>query len=223
MVSHELNIGRLLPYSQVNGPGSRFVIWLQGCDRRCPGCVNRELWSHAPNQLLSVKNLYEQIMTTPGIEGVTYSGGEPFQQAEGLYALSVLLKEAGLTILSYSGYTYQELLTSPNQHVSALLSTLGMLIDGPFVQAQAAALLWRGSKNQQVRFLSERYKDYETLVHRTAQDMEFVLNENGLGLTGNFDENLLQKITDKLQQDYGIVLTRNNRNFSSTQKGQFDV
>ncbi len=206
-----LNVGRILPQSKVNGPGTRFVIWLQGCRLRCPGCVNHELWPHEPKQLLSVRQLYEQIVAIPDVEGVTYSGGEPFEQAEGLDALSLMLKEAGLGVLSYSGYTYEELAASSDRHISGLLLALDILIDGPFEREQAAPLLWRGSRNQQVRFFTERYAEYASQIDNEEVEMEFVLNEGGLGVTGNFDEKLLQKIAEKLQQDYGVIFTSENR------------
>ena len=166
------------------------------------------MWPHEPKQLISVQQLYERILATPGIEGVTYSGGEPFEQAEGLHVLSVLLQEAGLTLMSYSGYTHQELAASKDRHICGLLATLDILVDGPFVQEQAAALLWRGSRNQQVRFFTERYREYEARVNCAELAVEFEVTEGGLGVTGNFDEKLLQKITEKLQQDYGIALTK---------------
>ncbi len=206
-----LNIGRLLPKSQVNGPGVRFVIWLQGCSLHCSGCINQEFWSQEPNQLMSVQELYEQIISTPGIEGVTYSGGEPFEQAEGLCSLSRLLREANLTIMAYSGYTYQELINRHDRHISELLFMLDILLDGRFEIENAAPLLWRGSHNQQVHFLTARYKQYEEQVNREGVEMEFSFAGTECFVTGNFNQELLQKIREKLREDYGVVLSESHK------------
>jgi len=80
-----LNVGKIVKRSRVNGPGQRFTIWMQGCTLRCKGCINKELWSKEPNQLIKVSDLFKRILNTPDIEGVTYTGGEPFEQAEALY------------------------------------------------------------------------------------------------------------------------------------------
>ena len=95
-----LNIGKIAPQSKVNGPGVRFAIWLQGCPLRCEGCINKEFWANEPNQLIRVPDLFKMILDAPNVEGVTYSGGEPFEQAEGLYMLSSLLKARGLSIMA---------------------------------------------------------------------------------------------------------------------------
>lgn len=215
---HLLNLARIVPQSRVNGPGTRCVIWFQGCSIRCPGCVNQELWPHEAGQLLSVQDVCEQILTMPGIEGVTYSGGEPFDQAAGAYALSRLLQQANLSVMAYSGHTYQELLESDDAEIAGLLSTLDILIDGPFEQAQAAPLLWRGSRNQQVRFLTPRYAPAMYNLDDRNLALEFAVTDREFGMTGNFDTKLLQKITTKLQQDYGIMIT-NTSDFQEDKDG----
>lgn len=140
-----LNIGRIVKQSKVNGPGQRFTIWVQGCSLRCKGCINKEFWPKEPNELIKVSDLYNMILDTTDIEGVTYTGGEPFEQAEGLYHLSVLLKTKGYSIMSYSGFTYKELLNSSDKFKKPLLSTLDLLVDGRYDFKKAAPLLWRGA------------------------------------------------------------------------------
>ncbi len=156
--------------------------------------------------LIPVSELYEMIISSPGIEGVTYSGGEPFEQARGLYHLSKLLKEKSFSVMSYSGFTYGELKRKHDRYVSGLLSMLDIMIDGRFEIQNAAPLLWRGSYNQKVYFFTERYQDYEREVNKLGVNMEVAVTGEDISLTGNFTSDLLKKITEKLRTEYGIIL-----------------
>lgn len=201
-----LNIGDFEPRSGVVGPGKRFVIWVQGCSLKCPQCINPQFLSHNPKRIMSVSELYKLIIATPDIEGATYSGGEPFEQAKGLYYLSRLLRKKGLTIISYSGYTYEELVRKKDRYTSGLLSNLDILIDGRFEADKAATLLWRGSRNQRVHFLTERYREYENLINREDVAIELAIGSKSVSLTGNFDRRLLGKIKNRLKKGYGVIL-----------------
>lgn len=200
-----LNVARINERSCVNGPGNRFVIWLQGCSLKCPGCINPEFWLKEPRMLLSVSELYEMIIDTLGIEGVTYSGGEPFEQAKALYKLTDLLRQKGLTIVSYSGFTYDEILNSNDEYRKLLLSTLDILIDGKYDKNKAISLLWRGSSNQKIHFLSERYKDYEEIANSYKMQIEFSIYNDEVSVTGNFSEEMLRRVKDKMKS-YGIEM-----------------
>jgi anaerobic ribonucleoside-triphosphate reductase activating protein len=83
-----LNIMGYVDQSEVNGPGRRAIIWVQGCQRECPGCFNPASWSFELNQLISVESLVQQILRNPRNQGVTFSGGEPFWQAPALADLA---------------------------------------------------------------------------------------------------------------------------------------
>ena len=202
-----LNVGKIVRQSKVIGPGKRFVIWLQGCSLRCRGCINQEFWSKEPNQLIPVSDLFNIIFNTPDIEGVTYTGGEPFEQAEGLYHLSILLKDRGLSIMSYSGYTYEELSNSNDRFKKLLFSCLDILIDGRYECENAAPLLWRGSSNQKAYFLSPLYKDYEKLADEYKLQMAFSLEPetNRVSIEGNFSHEILEEIKNRMKL-YGINL-----------------
>lgn len=134
----QLNIMGYLNRSEVNGPGCRAVVWVQGCWRECPDCFNPASWSLAVNQLVSVEELAERVLSEPANQGVTFSGGEPFLQASALAALAKQVKAAGLNVMSFTGYTLAEL-RSPSAPEGAedLLDQLDILIDGPFVAALA--------------------------------------------------------------------------------------
>lgn len=200
-----LNIGRIIRQSKVNGPGVRFTLWLQGCPLRCKGCINKAFWSNKPNQLIKVSDLHNMILNTPDIEGVTYSGGEPFEQSEGLHKLSLLLKDNGLSIMAYSGYTYQEIINCGDEFKKDLLNTLDILVDGRYEEERRAPLLWRGSNNQRVHFLTLLYKDYERVVEQQKMQMEFSINPetNKISMTGNFSHEMVEEIQKRMKA-YGI-------------------
>lgn len=134
----QLNIMGYLNRSEVNGPGCRAVVWVQGCWRECPDCFNPASWSLVVNQLVSVEELAERILSESANQGVTFSGGEPFLQAPALAALAKQIKTAGLNVMSFTGYTLSEL-RSPKapEGAEALLDQLDILIDGPYVSALA--------------------------------------------------------------------------------------
>jgi len=134
----QLNIMGYVNRSEVNGPGCRAVLWMQGCKRECPDCFNPSSWSLSTNQLVSVEEIVERIISEPANQGVTFSGGEPFLQATALAALAKQVKYAGLSVMSFTGYTLSEL-RSPDAPAGAsdLLDQLDILIDGPYVASLA--------------------------------------------------------------------------------------
>lgn len=194
-----LNVAAWQTRSVVNGPGERFVLWLQGCPRRCPGCINPEFLPITPRHLIPVEQMAARILAVSGIEGVTYSGGEPFLQAAPLAALSARLQAQGLGIVCYSGYTLRELQDHPDPGVRALLARLDLLIDGPFIQAQTAPLRWRGSANQQLHYLSPRYAADADFQAAPAAEVELSLDANGLAATGFWPEELLRRLKQILE------------------------
>lgn len=151
----QLNIARTLPRSAANGPGERFVIWVQGCPLACPGCWNPDTWSFVRRETQSVDELTTAILATPGIEGITLSGGEPFAQAKALAELALRVRTAGLSVFVFTGYEFEELVRPQDRK---LLASTDVLVTGRFVQALATTSLpWRGSANQQIHFLTNRY------------------------------------------------------------------
>lgn len=133
-----LNIMGYVNESEVNGPGCRAVVWVQGCKRQCSGCFNPTSWSFEIKQLLLVEQLAEQILSNPRNQGVTFSGGEPFWQARALAQLAQRVKAAGLNVMSFSGFTLAELQSDAAPPGSKeLLSQLDILVDGPYVESLA--------------------------------------------------------------------------------------
>ncbi len=121
----------------------------------------------------AVDELGARILAWPGIEGVTFSGGEPFEQAAALLALCQFLRsQRDMSLMCYSGFTLKELRSHPDVDVQGLLALLDILVDGPFVQAQQHDLLWRGSTNQQIHLLSDRHRELTGSLDGPGAGME---------------------------------------------------
>jgi anaerobic ribonucleoside-triphosphate reductase activating protein len=151
------------------GPGKRLILWVRGCPLACPGCMTPELWE---NGALSTHRPIPEIagQLAPllvGLDGLTISGGEPTLQSAALTALIRELRARPgleeLEVLSYSGFTIEELLER-GEEVAAYLDELDLLIDGRFEQNASNEKQWRGSDNQRVHLLSERSQKYAELI-----------------------------------------------------------
>ena len=144
-----LDLADIVMDSIVDGPGIRTTVFAQGCSHRCPGCQNPHTWEVGCGVTVSAERVLEMVESNPLCRGVTFSGGEPFDQAEGFTHLARLLKEKGYEVASYTGYTFEELLTLPVWRT--LLEQIDVLIDGPFVLAEKSLELnFRGSRNQRI-------------------------------------------------------------------------
>lgn len=195
-----INIASEMPRSVANGPGVRYVIWLQGCSFRCNGCFNKEFQPFIEKNLVKVEDIAKKIISTDGIEGVTYSGGEPMLQAEGLYALSKILKKNGLSIVCYTGFTFDELKDSNLKGSKKLLKYIDVLIDGRYEEEKRANLPWRGSSNQKVLFLTDRYKNYEVFINQNVSEVEIITSNKGMTMTGIWNKEFNDKFEKNLKK-----------------------
>ena len=148
-----LNISGIVDDSIVDGPGLRYTIFVQGCPHGCPECHNPQTHSFEENKRVTLGQLMSEIKENPLLYGVTFSGGEPFCQPGPLAILGQQIKKAGMHLMCYSGYTYEQLLkraeTEPD--VTALLNVVDVLVDGPFLIGERdLELLYRGSRNQRL-------------------------------------------------------------------------
>ena len=202
MRNKTVRIANTMVSSFVNGPGRRFVIWLQGCTFRCKGCFNPEFHSMKGGKLMSIEEIMNHIEEAGDIEGVTYSGGEPMLQAVELIELSKRIKKKSLSIVCYTGFTYEQILGGKVKGGRELLQWIDILIDGLFIEEEKAPLLWRGSRNQRVYFLTDRYKHLEPFVNvEGKRGVEIVVGRDGLKMTGFFDMVLWEKLKRKLKGD----------------------
>ena len=146
-----LKLAGITEDSIVDGPGIRTTFYFQGCPHHCRGCHNPETWDFEGGTEFPPERLLEIARSNPLCHGVTFSGGEPFAQAEELAEAAALLREAGYEIASYSGYTLEQLLAGEKKSWRKLLEQLDVLIDGPFVlEEKSLELNFRGSRNQRI-------------------------------------------------------------------------
>lgn len=146
-----INMAGVAGDSIVDGPGIRTAYFCQGCPHHCEGCHNQETWAFGAGTDVSVEELAAIARSNPLCRGVTFSGGEPFAQAEGFCALARLLRAEGYEIASYTGYTFEYLLDRGTPAQRELLGLLDVLVDGPFLLEQRSLeLVFRGSANQRI-------------------------------------------------------------------------
>ena len=163
-MADSIRIAGIMRESIVDGPGIRFAIFCQGCPHDCPGCHNPETHDFAGGYDCSIEKLLEEIDRDPMLAGVTFSGGEPMCQPVAFCALGKAVKERGLNITIYSGYTLEQLIdrikgqgsgkdldVEQRKATLELLELADILIDGPYVAAQRdLTLTFCGSRNQRV-------------------------------------------------------------------------
>ncbi|MBL7147091.1 MAG: radical SAM protein [Phycisphaerae bacterium] len=150
-----LNVADVRHRSEVNGPGLRSVVWVQGCSRKCPGCINPHTHPHKPVKLLDPKEIGLRLANIKDTVGFTISGGEPFEQALACAILSKTVKEAGKSVMVFTGFPFEQLKKSTESSVQRFLKTIDLVVAGPFVQElKCKSKFWRASSNQTVHFLN---------------------------------------------------------------------
>lgn len=147
-----MRLSGIIPESVVDGPGVRFVIFTQGCPHHCPGCHNPETWDPSGGKEMTLKEIVKLIKRkAKNIRGITLSGGDPFLQACEAAALAREAQKMGLDVVTYTGYTYEELMAINGPGFRELLEVTDILVDGPFlIQYRDIGLAFRGSSNQRV-------------------------------------------------------------------------
>ncbi|MEG2039406.1 MAG: anaerobic ribonucleoside-triphosphate reductase activating protein [Oscillospiraceae bacterium] len=151
--------------SIVDGPGIRFVLFTQGCPHHCKGCHNPTTHPFEGGQLTYPDEIIQQLKKNTLISGVTFSGGEPFAQAEALVPLAEQIKAMGKHLMCYTGYTFEQLMAMNNSAVNRLLSLADLLVDGRFIEEQKSLTLrFRGSANQRIIDLPETLRHGEVVI-----------------------------------------------------------
>lgn len=147
-----LRISDTVNDSIVDGPGLRFTVFVQGCPHHCPGCHNPQTHAFDGGELIDEMTLLERIKGNPLLDGVTFSGGEPFCQADALANLGEGIRGLGLNIMTYSGYTFEYLYAHREENgIGRLLAVTDWLVDGPYVESlRSLELHFRGSSNQRI-------------------------------------------------------------------------
>ena len=179
----ELNVALIVPKTEAEGPGERFAVWVQGCPMRCAGCCNPEFLAFSAKQKTSPRELAAEAIRA-SVEGVSFLGGEPFAQAEGLAEVARLVREQGLSVMVFTGYTLAELREKQDAHMEALLAQTDLLVDGRYEQSQRTnSRRWVGSENQVMHFLTSRYQPFDPRFS-SSNTLELRLTASGITING---------------------------------------
>ncbi len=153
MSSQTLRIAGIESESIVDGPGIRLCVFVQGCTHNCPGCHNPQTHPLDGGTIMQTEDIWQMFAADPLLAGITFSGGEPFLQPEGLVWLARKVHEQGKNVFAYSGFTFEELLARgrEDKHTEELLQELDWLVDGRYIEAlRNLDLEFRGSSNQRL-------------------------------------------------------------------------
>lgn len=149
----KIKIAGIIKESIVDGPGIRLVVFTQGCVHNCIGCHNPETHSFSQGSYIKIDEIIETIKKNPLLDGITLSGGDPFVQAKACANLANKVKDMGLNVVTYTGYTYEEIIKEMeiNHSWERLLYATDILIDGRFdIDKRNLLLKFRGSENQRI-------------------------------------------------------------------------
>jgi len=148
-----MKIAGLVHDSIVDGPGLRYVVFTQGCRFCCEGCHNPDTWDFKGGTDISVDDIIDEMLSNQLIDGLTLSGGEPFDQAADCISLAAASRQKGLNVWVFTGMTFEELQAEAKREpkITGLLELTDVLVDGRFILSERTlSLKWRGSKNQRI-------------------------------------------------------------------------
>ena len=153
MNNKKIRIAGLVKESIVDGPGIRYVVFAQGCNHKCEGCHNHHTHSFDGGCDMDLDTIFNQIKCNPLLDGITLSGGEPFEQADVLSELAFKVKDLGLNVITYTGYKFEQIKdnTEKRDEWKRLIKSTDILVDGPFeMNKRNLGLKFRGSENQRI-------------------------------------------------------------------------
>jgi anaerobic ribonucleoside-triphosphate reductase activating protein len=163
-----IRIAGVVKESIVDGPRLRFAVFTQGCAHHCPECQNPETWDFEGGYDCGIDKILKAMDENPLLDGITMSGGDPLYQAEASYSLCSKVKEKGLNVVVFTGYTYEELmeLEKKDPWIEKLLSVTDILIDGRYEKDKRdLTLIFRGSSNQRVIDMNASRKEGRAVLH----------------------------------------------------------
>lgn len=162
-----MRIAGIVQDSIVDGPGFRFALFTQGCSHNCEGCHNPQTHDFNGGSEMTVDEIVKKLLSNPLTDGITFSGGEPFEQASDCAEIAKIAREKGLNVWAYTGYTFEQLLekSKTNSGIARLLELTDVLVDGPFVlHEKSYDVAWRGSKNQRLINVPESLRLQKAVV-----------------------------------------------------------
>jgi anaerobic ribonucleoside-triphosphate reductase activating protein len=167
--SNSIRLAGIAYGSLVNGPGLRRVLFSQGCRHNCRGCFNPETHSFTEGKLCNMDEIIEEIKNDTIISGITFSGGDPFEQADKFAYIAGSIRETGKNIWCYTGYTFEYILENKEQRTgwNDLLNNIDVLIDGRFEEdKKVTGLKFRGSGNQRIIDVKESLKENKVIEYK---------------------------------------------------------
>jgi anaerobic ribonucleoside-triphosphate reductase activating protein len=180
-----LNIAEICPVTHALGPRQRFVIWVQGCCFNCRNCISPDWIPQKQATLVDPLKLAVYILSIPGIEGLTVSGGEPMLQAAALSKLFAYLRQhRDFSIMCFTGFTLQQLQAKSDSDINQVLTQIDVLIDGQYIPELNDNKGWRGSSNQVVHFLTPRHLSEASLFTERKRDVEIHLRDDSALMVG---------------------------------------
>lgn len=180
----DLRVAQVIADTEAEGPGRRFAVWVQGCTLACPGCCNPEMFSSQGGRPISPEQLAALARSTPGIEGVSVLGGEPFFQSPAVASFARAVRRGGLSVMVYSGFTLEELRRGGLLAAEELLAEIDLLVDGRYLRERPETRRrWVGSENQVVHHLTSRYAPDDPRF-RGGNTVELRLTRAGLAVNG---------------------------------------
>ena len=186
-----------LPCTEAEGPGRRAALWVQGCNKRCRGCCNPAYLQLAERELVSASSVLDWLRNAHhahDLEGVTFLGGEPMLQAQGLAFVAQGAQSLGLSVMVFSGYTKSELDVLRLPGADQLLRYTDVLVDGPFeANLPEQSRRWVGSTNQQFNYLTERYDARIESGDRLDRVLESRLKTDGTVFINGWPERVLRE------------------------------
>jgi anaerobic ribonucleoside-triphosphate reductase activating protein len=175
-------VARFLASTDAEGPGERTAVWVQGCTIRCPGCFNPHLWTSRGGQLTPSAALAARVLAA-NTTGVTFLGGEPFDQAAALAKVAATVAAAGRSVMTFTGYTTAQLdhaVRIGRSDVAALLAATDLLVAGPFLADHLdLARPWAGSTNQEFVLRTDRFPDLLDALATTPDRVEVTVSADG--------------------------------------------
>lgn len=176
----DLRIYQFTPRTKVEGPGIRDCIQVQGCPIHCVGCAVPQTWPVEGGRLVDTDILAGEILSDPSIEGVTFLGGEPFAQAGALADIGRRIKSHGMSVVTFTGYTLEDIESAKRDDYDELLSVTDLLIDGPFQKNSIDfSRPWVGSRNQRYHFRTDRYAHLAAKLSSLPNRLEVRLMPDG--------------------------------------------
>jgi anaerobic ribonucleoside-triphosphate reductase activating protein len=183
-----LRVATIVDDTTAEGPGRRWAMWVQGCSIRCAECCNPEMFDARRGQVIELDALRVRVTEAQarGVTGVTFLGGEPFEQAAGLAELARHARSVAMTVMVFSGYTLAEIEVRPD--AAELLALTDLLVDGRYDRTRPeprppAGRRWIGSANQVMHHLSSAYAPDDPRM-REPNTIEIRLSKAGLLVNG---------------------------------------